>query len=76
MSSSGRPTVAVAFHSGYGHTAVIAETVARGATDAILFGAKNGDKSSTLSYFISIAAARHALDRPGAAAGMGVHHGQ
>ncbi|MFD8082220.1 flavodoxin family protein [Kitasatospora sp. NPDC059722] len=26
-----RPTVAIAFHSGYGHTAVIAEAVARGA---------------------------------------------
>ncbi|MEV7022544.1 flavodoxin family protein [Kitasatospora sp. NPDC093558] len=29
-----RPTVAIAFHSGYGHTAVIAEAVARGAAAA------------------------------------------
>jgi NAD(P)H dehydrogenase (quinone) len=29
-----RPTVVIAFHSGYGHTAVIAEAVARGASDA------------------------------------------
>ncbi|WP_371479842.1 flavodoxin family protein [Kitasatospora sp. NBC_00315] len=29
-----RPTVAIAFHSGYGHTAVIAEAVARGAEAA------------------------------------------
>ncbi|MER6299340.1 flavodoxin family protein [Kitasatospora sp. NPDC001539] len=29
-----RPTVAIAYHSGYGHTAVIAEAVARGAADA------------------------------------------
>lgn len=120
MSLSGRPTVAIAFHSGYGHTAVIAEAVARGAAeaaevvsvsvdtitdeqwaqldaaDAIVFGAptymgtasaafhafaqastkrwyaqawadklaagftnsgaKNGDKSSTLSYFATMAA--------------------
>ena len=121
MSSTPRPTVAVAFHSGFGHTAVIAEAVARGATaagadvvsipvdtitdeqwaqldaaDAIIFGAptymgtasaafhtfaeasskqwytqtwadkiaagftnsgaKNGDKSSTLGYFFTMAA--------------------
>lgn len=121
MSSTPRPTVAVAYHSGYGHTAVIAEAVARGATaagadvlsipvdtitdeqwaqldaaDAIIFGAptymgtasaafhtfaeasskrwytqtwadkiaagftnsgaKNGDKSSTLGYFVTMAA--------------------
>ena len=121
MSDPGRPTVAVAFHSGYGHTAVIAEAVARGAADAgadvitvlvdaiteeqwaqldaadaIIFGAptymgtasaafhtfaeasskrwytqtwadkiaagftnsgaKNGDKSSTLGYFFTMAA--------------------
>ncbi|MER6425994.1 flavodoxin family protein [Streptomyces sp. NPDC001137] len=121
MSSTSRPTVAVAFHSGYGHTAVIAEAVARGAAeagaevisipvdtitdeqwaqldaaDAIIFGAptymgtasaafhafaeasskrwftqswvdkiaagftnsgaKNGDKSSTLGYFFTMAA--------------------
>lgn len=121
MSYSGRPRVAVAFHSGYGHTAVIAEAVARGAAesgaevisipvdtiteeqwtqldaaDAIIFGAptymgtasaafhtfaqastkrwypqawvdklaagftnsgaKNGDKSSTLGYFATMAA--------------------
>ncbi|MFJ3804345.1 flavodoxin family protein [Streptomyces sp. NPDC090088] len=31
MSSPDRPVVAVAFHSGYGHTAVLAEAVARGA---------------------------------------------
>ncbi|MER6959866.1 flavodoxin family protein [Streptomyces sp. NPDC000618] len=31
MSTSVGPTIAVAFHSGYGHTAVIAEAVARGA---------------------------------------------
>ncbi len=29
-----RPTVAIAFHSGYGHTAVLAEAVARGAEAA------------------------------------------
>ncbi|MGW0722304.1 flavodoxin domain-containing protein [Streptomyces mirabilis] len=34
MSHSDRPSVAVAFHSGYGHTAVIAEAVARGAVEA------------------------------------------
>ncbi|GGN51329.1 hypothetical protein GCM10011579_007050 [Streptomyces albiflavescens] len=36
MSGSDRPTVAVAFafHSGHGHTAVLAEAVARGAVDA------------------------------------------
>ncbi|MEV7393829.1 NADPH-dependent FMN reductase, partial [Streptomyces sp. NPDC091215] len=34
MSSSDRPVVAVAFHSGYGHTAVLAEAVARGAGEA------------------------------------------
>ncbi|MEU6198387.1 flavodoxin domain-containing protein [Streptomyces sp. NPDC047061] len=36
MSGSDRPTVtvAVAFHSGYGHTAVLAEAVARGAAEA------------------------------------------
>ena len=34
MSSSVRPTVAIAFHSGYGHTAVLAEAVRNGATDA------------------------------------------
>ncbi|MDT7845446.1 flavodoxin family protein [Streptomyces justiciae] len=34
MSAHSRPTVAVAFHSGYGHTAVIAEAVARGAAEA------------------------------------------
>ncbi|MEU6556434.1 flavodoxin family protein [Streptomyces sp. NPDC046915] len=34
MSSSDRPVVAVAFHSGYGHTAVLAEAVARGADEA------------------------------------------
>ncbi|MFD7477713.1 flavodoxin family protein [Streptomyces sp. NPDC059837] len=121
MSNSGRTTIAIAFHSGYGHTAVIAEAVARGAAgasaevvlisvdtitdeqwaqldaaDAIIFGAatymgtataafhafaeassrrwfsrswvdklaagftnsgaKNGDKSSTLSYFATMAA--------------------
>lgn len=121
MSSSPRPTVAVAFHSGYGHTAVLAEAVGRGAAaagaevisiavdsiteeqwalldaaDAIIFGAptymgtasaafhafaeasskrwytqawadkiaagftnsgaKNGDKSSTLGYFFTMAA--------------------
>ncbi|MER6976442.1 flavodoxin family protein [Streptomyces carpinensis] len=121
MSSIPRPTVAVAFHSGYGHTAVMAEAVARGAADAgaevltiavdtvtdeqwaqldaadaIIFGAptymgtasaafhafaeqsskrwytqawagkiaagftnsgaKNGDKSSTLGYFFTMAA--------------------
>ena len=33
-SSSIRPTVAIAFHSGYGHTAVLAEAVARGAASA------------------------------------------
>ncbi|MET8168496.1 flavodoxin family protein [Streptomyces sp. NPDC005329] len=120
MSTIPCPTVAVAFHSGYGHTAVVAEAVARGAAragaevvsvavdtitdeqwaqldaaDAIIFGAptymgtasaafhtfaeastkrwysqtwadkiaagftnsgaKNGDKSSTLSYFATMA---------------------
>ncbi|WP_373306493.1 hypothetical protein [Streptomyces mirabilis] len=34
MSNSDRPSVAVAFHSGYGHTAVITEAVARGAVEA------------------------------------------
>ncbi|MEU5194073.1 flavodoxin family protein [Streptomyces scabiei] len=34
MPHSGRPTIAVAFHSGYGHTAVVAEAVARGAAEA------------------------------------------
>lgn len=34
MSATPRPTVAIAFHSGYGHTAVIAEAVARGAGQA------------------------------------------
>jgi hypothetical protein len=34
MSNSDRPGVAVAFHAGYGHTAVIAEAVARGAVEA------------------------------------------
>ncbi|WP_354642036.1 flavodoxin family protein [Kitasatospora camelliae] len=33
MSTASRPTVAVAFHSGYGHTAVLAEAVARGAAE-------------------------------------------
>jgi NAD(P)H dehydrogenase (quinone) len=33
-SSSIRPSVAIAFHSGYGHTAVLAEAVARGAASA------------------------------------------
>ena len=121
MSTPARPRVAIAFHSGYGHTAVIAEAVARGAaeagadvvsitvdtitdeqwtrldeSDAIIFGAptymgtasaafhtfaeasskrwftqtwvdkiaagftnsgaKNGDKSSTLGYFFTMAA--------------------
>ncbi len=121
MSNSSRPVVAVAFHSGYGHTAVLAEAVARGAAqggaevvsiavdsiaeeqwaqldaaDAIIFGsptymgtasaafhtfaqastkrwyvqawadklaagftnsgAKAGDKSSTLGYFMTMAA--------------------
>jgi multimeric flavodoxin WrbA len=121
MSSPVRPRVAIAFHSGYGHTAVLAEAVARGAAsagadvvsvavdaitdeqwaqldaaDAIIFGAptymgtasaafhafaeasskrwytqtwadkiaagftnsgaKNGDKSSTLGYFFTMAA--------------------
>ncbi|MEV0224714.1 hypothetical protein [Streptomyces sp. NPDC050704] len=43
MSHSDRPTISIAFHSGYGHTAVVAEAVARGAAgagaDAITFGA-------------------------------------
>ncbi|WP_370961557.1 flavodoxin family protein [Amycolatopsis sp. cg9] len=125
MSSPVRPSVAIAFHSGYGHTAVLAEAVARGAAeagadvvsipvdtitgvqwaqldaaDAIIFGAptymgtasaafhafaqestkrwftqtwadklaagftnsgaKTGDKSSTLSYFATMAA-QHAM---------------
>ncbi|MFF7378340.1 flavodoxin family protein [Streptomyces massasporeus] len=34
MSPSGPPSIAIAFHSGYGHTAVIAEAVARGAVNA------------------------------------------
>jgi NAD(P)H dehydrogenase (quinone) len=34
MSRSQRPTIAIAFHSGYGHTAVFAEAVARGAAEA------------------------------------------
>jgi multimeric flavodoxin WrbA len=34
MPDSGRPTIAIAFHSGYGHTAVVAEAVARGAAEA------------------------------------------
>ncbi|MEU2543429.1 flavodoxin family protein [Streptomyces iakyrus] len=34
MSHSGPPGIAIAFHSGYGHTAVIAESVARGAANA------------------------------------------
>ncbi|MEU3888546.1 flavodoxin family protein [Streptomyces sp. NPDC029041] len=34
MSPSGPPGIAIAFHSGYGHTAVIAEAVARGAVNA------------------------------------------
>jgi NAD(P)H dehydrogenase (quinone) len=34
MSAFPRPSVAIAFHSGYGHTAVIAEAVARGAEAA------------------------------------------
>lgn len=124
-SSSIRPSVAIAFHSGYGHTAVLAEAVARGAAsagadvvsiavdgiteeqwiqldaaDAIIFGsptymgtasaafhvfaqesskrwyiqawsgklaagftnsgAKAGDKSSTLDYFVTMAA-QHAM---------------
>jgi multimeric flavodoxin WrbA len=33
MSQSGPPSIAIAFHSGYGHTAVIAEAVARGAAN-------------------------------------------
>lgn len=121
MSSTIRPSVVIAFHSGYGHTAVLAEAVARGvastgaeavpvpvdaitdeqwaqldAADAIIFGSptymgtasaafhtfaeassrrwavqtwagklaagftnsggKSGDKSSTLSYFATLAA--------------------
>jgi len=121
MSSSHRPVVAIAYHSGYGHTALLAEAVGRGAAeagaevicvavdaitdeqwsqldaaDAIIFGAptymgtasaafhsfaeasskrwytqtwtdkiaagftnsgaKNGDKSSTLGYFFTMAA--------------------
>lgn len=121
MHSPLRPLVAIAFHSGYGHTSVLAEAVARGAADAgaavvsiavdtiteeqwseldgadaIIFGAptymgtasaafhtfaeasskrwytqtwvdkvaagftnsgaKNGDKSSTLGYFFTMAA--------------------
>ncbi|WP_405011880.1 flavodoxin family protein [Kitasatospora sp. NBC_01539] len=31
MTTAARPTVAVAYHSGYGHTAVLAEAVVRGA---------------------------------------------
>ncbi|MGW3981908.1 flavodoxin family protein [Streptomyces mirabilis] len=34
MPASPRPIVAIAFHSGYGHTAVLAEAVARGAAEA------------------------------------------
>ena len=34
MTTTVRPTVAIAYHSGYGHTAVLAEAVARGAADA------------------------------------------
>ncbi|MEV0642474.1 flavodoxin family protein [Streptomyces sp. NPDC050619] len=34
MSHSNRTTIAIAFHSGYGHTAVVAEAVARGAAGA------------------------------------------
>ncbi|MFD9129633.1 flavodoxin family protein [Kitasatospora sp. NPDC059571] len=34
MTSTPRPTVAIAYHSGYGHTAVLAEAVARGAAAA------------------------------------------
>jgi hypothetical protein len=34
MPQSNRPLVAIAFHSGYGHTAVLADAVVRGATDA------------------------------------------
>lgn len=34
MSPSGRATIAISFHSGYGHTAVVAEAVARGAAGA------------------------------------------
>ncbi|KQV13834.1 flavodoxin family protein [Kitasatospora sp. Root107] len=125
MSSPVQPRVAIAFHSGYGHTAVLAEAVARGAAsagadvvsvpvdaitdeqwaqldaaDAIIFGsptymgtasaafhtfaqastkrwytqdwagklaagftnsgAKAGDKSSTLDYFVTMAA-QHAM---------------
>ena len=33
MPDSGRPAIAIAFHSGYGHTAVVAEAVARGAAE-------------------------------------------
>ncbi|MDH6577008.1 flavodoxin family protein [Kitasatospora sp. MAP5-34] len=32
--TTNRPTIAIAFHSGHGHTAVIAEAVARGAAEA------------------------------------------
>ncbi|RAG86984.1 NADPH-dependent FMN reductase [Streptacidiphilus pinicola] len=125
MTSPVRPRVAIAFHSGYGHTAVLAEAVARGAAsegadvvsiavdaitdeqwaeldaaDAIVFGsptymgtasaafhafaeasskrwytqtwagklaagftnsgAKAGDKSYTLDYFVTMAA-QHAM---------------
>ncbi|MFC8455142.1 flavodoxin family protein [Kitasatospora sp. NPDC057223] len=34
MTTTPRPTVAIAYHSGYGHTAVLAEAVARGAAEA------------------------------------------
>jgi multimeric flavodoxin WrbA len=34
MTTAIRPTVAIAYHSGYGHTAVLAEAVARGAAAA------------------------------------------
>ncbi|GAA2146874.1 flavodoxin family protein [Kitasatospora kazusensis] len=32
--TANRPTIAIAFHSGFGHTAVLAEAVARGAAEA------------------------------------------
>ncbi|MET7474386.1 hypothetical protein ABZT17_08510 [Streptomyces sp. NPDC005648] len=57
MSRPGGPTVAIAFHSGHGHTAVIAEAVARGAADAIVFGAA--------TYMGTASAAFHAFAQAG-----------
>ncbi|WP_031018042.1 hypothetical protein [Streptomyces rimosus] len=51
------PVVAVAYHSGFGHTAVLAEALAAGFTNS---GSKSGDKLHTLQFF-TVLAAQHGM---------------